>query len=838
MRASLSVSAVAAVLLCFALTIQAQSSDSASGEKGTGSIYITHVTVIDTETGKESRDQTAVISGDRISEVKDSKEVKPAAGAKVVDGTGKYLIPGLWDMHVHTWDYESTYPLYIANGVTGVRDMFGPPDANKFRSELATKTIIAPHFYLASPIVDGHPAVWPQSIEVTTADQAKRVVDEQKQKGADFIKVYSRLSREAYFGILAESARVGIPVEGHVPLQVTAWDASKGKQKSFEHLNGIALACSTQEQKLLSNILPTSTLKERAAINAEAARSYSESKCNDLFTQLKTNGNWQVPTLTVLRSFGLLNDPEFLQDQRLRYFGGDYRKWLTAKDDFRLKGWTADDFALEREQFRFSKMLVGAMFRSGVPLLTGTDTGNPYCFPGFSLHDELALLVESGLTPLAALQAATVNAATFMNTSDRYGTIAPGKIADLVLLDADPLQDIHNTTKIAEVLLAGSEFNRHDLDAILRTAAAVAKTSAEPSSSAPQPVAEMQSLEKALAGTWSITEKFEPNEWTPNGGVGYGEEVWRRGPGGFKFMEEIHNHTPFEEGFGAGFSWWDSTKGLQGLWCTNTNPQGCDFQYALSGFGPKWDGKQLVVDMEFSRNGKKLAWHEVFSDNTQTSFVPTADIGEKGGLLKHWLTIHATRVADSAASSQQAFRGFWRLNAEKSDFGDRPKPKTGFVNWGENGWTFAIVQADGRVYADAVETSHGYMFIGMAPNDLSCEVEVVTPRHVRLTVKQGATVRRIGDIELLDDSTTQTTHHVTTSQGAPYVEKTIWEKCPLTKENAIHSQLRRRIFVPRALSLLPLLLRDSSGVRRFRVTESDEPRRWLGKRLRWSSMAC
>ena len=132
-----------------------------------------------------------------------------------------------------------------------------------------------------------------------------------------------------------------------------------------------------------------------------------------------------------------------------------------------------------------------------------------------------------------------------------------------------------------------------------------------------------------------------------------------------------------------------------------------------------------------------------------------------------------------AASSQQidpAFHGFWTLNLQKSDFGDRAKPKTGFVNWGEHGWTIAIVQADGGVYADAVETSHGCRFIGVAPNDLSCMVEVVTPRHVRLTLKQGATIRRIGDIELLVDGTTQTTHHVTPSQGAPYVEKTIWEK--------------------------------------------------------------
>ena len=531
-------------LLSIALCVTAGAQNNRLDQPENPPIYITHVNVIDTETGKESSNQTVVISGGRISEVKDSKDIKPRADAKIVDGTGKYLIPGLWDMHVHTWFYESTYPLYIANGVTGVRDMFGPPDANKFRRELAARTVVAPHFYLASPIVDGHPAVWPDSIEVTSADQAKTVVDEQKQKGADFIKVYSRLSPEAYFAILAESARVGIPAEGHVPVQVSAWQASDAKQKSFEHLNGIALACSAREQDLQRKIVPTLTIKERVAMTAEAVRSYSESKCDDLFARLKANRNWQVPTLTVLRSFGLLNDPEFAHDQRLRYFGGKYRDWLTAKDDVRLKSWTADDLAFQREQFRFSEKLVGAMFRSGVPLLAGTDTGNPYCFPGFSLHDELALLVESGLTPLAALQAATRNAAMFMNATDRYGSVSKGKVADLVLLDADPLQDIHNTTKASEVFLDGKEFNRTALDSLLKAAETAASSSDQPTASLSQPSAEMQSLAKAFEGRWSITEKYEPDTWTPNGGTGYGEEVWRRGPGGFTFMEEVHDQGP------------------------------------------------------------------------------------------------------------------------------------------------------------------------------------------------------------------------------------------------------------------------------------------------------
>src|SRR5215467_8495847 len=221
MRALLSVLPLAACLLCFVFATQPLSSDSASPTEGAGSIYITHVTVVDTETGKELQDRTVTISGDRISEVKDSKDTKLPAGAKIVDGSNKYLIPGLWDMHVHFTRLDSTLPLYIASGVTGVREMFGPPDANKFRAELAAKHLIAPHLYLASPIVDGKPPVWPDSIAVGTADEARKAVDEQKQRGADFIKVYSLLSREAYFAIVDEARRQNIPVGGHVPNSIT-----------------------------------------------------------------------------------------------------------------------------------------------------------------------------------------------------------------------------------------------------------------------------------------------------------------------------------------------------------------------------------------------------------------------------------------------------------------------------------------------------------------------------------------------------------------------------------------------------------------------------------------
>ena len=233
MRCPLFVLPITATLLCFAITAQPLSLDSASKDVGAGSIYIAHVTVIDTGAGKETQDQTVVIFGNRISEVNASKDVKPQGAAKVVDGTGKYLIPGLWDMHVHRTEYESTYPMYLVNGVTGVREMAGPFDATKFRSDLAAKKLDIPHLFLASPIVDGNPPRVPDQIVVKDAKEARKVVQEQKRAGSDFIKVIDRLSRDAYFAILEEAKRQNIPVVGHVPFAISAWEASNSGQKGL-----------------------------------------------------------------------------------------------------------------------------------------------------------------------------------------------------------------------------------------------------------------------------------------------------------------------------------------------------------------------------------------------------------------------------------------------------------------------------------------------------------------------------------------------------------------------------------------------------------------------------
>jgi hypothetical protein len=437
--------------------------------KGTS---ILHVTVVDVASGAELKDRTVRIKGDRIVFIGPTQEADSAL-PEAINAHGAYLIPGLWDMHVHVHDTDEL-PLYIANGVTGVRIMSGERETSAYRTELARQSP-SPEIYLASAIVDGSSPVWPGSIVVKNAADARRAVDEIKAGGADFVKVYTRLSRDAYFALADEAKQQHIPFEGHVPDAVTAQEASSSGQRSIEHLTGIAEACSSEAERMRAALNRSPYFRDRLGIEAEGYLKLDQSKCKALFEEFRRNDTWQVPTLTVLRLWGSLDDSKFTSDPRLAYIGSRSRDRWRDRTGFQQGRWSFQQFQLARGLFSMEEHVVGSMFRAGVPIMAGTDAMNPYCFPGFSLHDELALLVESGLTRLAALQAATLNPAKFMDRSSELGTVEVGKVASLVLLRTDPLADIHNTTQIEGVWLQGKYFDEAALTQMLQTAKQAAK---------------------------------------------------------------------------------------------------------------------------------------------------------------------------------------------------------------------------------------------------------------------------------------------------------------------------------------------------------------------------
>ncbi|HKP85004.1 MAG TPA: amidohydrolase family protein [Blastocatellia bacterium] len=436
-------------------------------------LVFNHVTVIDMTGAAPRPDMTVVVTGDRITLIDKNIMIKMPEGAQAIDGTGKFLIPGLCDMHVHAFTKDYFFPLFIANGITGVRDMFGPlPDIKKWRAEIEEGTTLGPRIVAAGPIVDGPKPVWPGSIAVSNADEGRKAVQRVKEGGSDFVKVYNMLPRDAYFAIAEEAKRQGMVFAGHVPTSVSAAEASDAGQKSIEHLTGILLACSAKEAEIRKEAEARqsgmgSLLVTFIGDQAKALDSFDEKKAAQLFARFVKNKTWMSPTLTVLRAIAFVGDADFRNDARLNYVPDYLKSTMWGPTAFGLNVRTPEDNARAKRVFQKQLELVGAMKRAGVEFIAGTDTPNPYVFPGFSLHDELALLVKAGFTPMEALQAATRDAAKYLGRLDSLGTVEKGKLADLVLLDANPLTDIGNTKKIRAVVLGGKLVDRAALDEML-----------------------------------------------------------------------------------------------------------------------------------------------------------------------------------------------------------------------------------------------------------------------------------------------------------------------------------------------------------------------------------
>jgi imidazolonepropionase-like amidohydrolase len=445
------------------------------------SLIIKDAVVIDA-TGARPRRASVAINRGRIVAIE--KKIHARRGDEVVQAKGKFLIPGLWDMHIHLGPPEVFFPLLLANGITGVREMFTGipmPVINAWRSRPDVPRIFAPGF------LDGPPLVWsgpppPGAIAVGTAEQARMAVRALAASRVDFLKVYTSIPREAYFAIAEEARALGIPFAGHVPEEVSAAEASDAGQRSQEHLIGILEACSTNEDALRrarvtmmldQNISGEERMRELAFPNPKGLfNTYSDSKAAALFEKFVKNGTWQTPTLALLSGFARMRDAGFLDDPRRKYLLRAWREQWDPSRNFFLHDLSAADLDALNARIhalldRYEK-LVGDMHRAGVEFLAGTDANgvNPV-YPGFGLHDELALLVKSGLSNLEALQAATRNASRYFGNPD-FGTIEVNQSADLVLLDADPLLDIRNTEKIEAVVLRGRYYSRENLDAMLK----------------------------------------------------------------------------------------------------------------------------------------------------------------------------------------------------------------------------------------------------------------------------------------------------------------------------------------------------------------------------------
>ena len=447
----------------------------------TQTIAVVHVTVIDATGAPPRTDQTVLIEGDRIAAVEPSNSTLPPPQAQIVDARGFYLIPGLWDMHVHIWDADLAFALFLANGVTGVRNMGGHPgELRRWRQELSEGKRLGPRVVACGPVVDGPPPIHPDhSVVIENAIQGGAAVRDLKSQGWDFVKVYDNVSCESYFAIAAQAKKEGIPFVGHVPLSVTAIEASDARQKSIEHLDGLDYVISPLGDRFRRDrqerIGKPPQLGEMMKIPARIANeinsiadTYDEKRTGDLFAHLVRNGTWQVPTLSVANVFASIGEATFFQDVRLKYVSKQDHDWWQNNPIVHID--FPDYIAARKRAFQQALRITREGHQGGVHFLAGTDSGGvPYLYYGFSLHDEIALLGQSGLTPMQAIQSATRDPAQFLGLKD-LGTIEVGKHADLLLLRADPLADIHNTRNIQALFIGGHLLGRRELDTLLSSA--------------------------------------------------------------------------------------------------------------------------------------------------------------------------------------------------------------------------------------------------------------------------------------------------------------------------------------------------------------------------------
>jgi imidazolonepropionase-like amidohydrolase len=423
---------------------------------GQDTVAIVNVTIIDGTDHPPRTKATVIVEGKKIVAITNARK-KPKRATAIVDGTGKFLIPGLWnnDLHGSYEDAKSHFSELVSYGITTVRDMGAPlDDIVRLRDATSSGVLIGPRVFIAGPLLEGPIPIQMRLIaDLFSESQAREEVRSLKQHKVDYVEVDATLTPELYWVIADEAERQGLPLVGHIPAKIPARDIVKANQRDVEHLGGrflnVLISCSSDESYFnqvmgqtyddlliaLKEKRPADEPQFRADFVEKLLNTFDEKKAQKLYQLYAQNGVAQTPTLYVLKTL-----------------------WETNKDNQKLSD---RDMEFGKRLFAKDLEVVGEMKRAGVPIIAGTD--GPYAQGGAALHTELELLVEAGLTPLQALQAASLDAARTMGVSKDVGTVEVGKTADLVLLDADPLKNIANTRKIDGVFLDGRLFSKEEL---------------------------------------------------------------------------------------------------------------------------------------------------------------------------------------------------------------------------------------------------------------------------------------------------------------------------------------------------------------------------------------
>lgn len=436
------------------------------------------VTLVDVETGTLTAGQSVLIRDGMIAEV--GPGIAPGDGTDVVDGAGGYLIPGLWDSHVHIFsspdEPDTALPLYVLHGVTGIRDMgalWPIADQQALQARIESGEVLGPRLILAGAWVDAAPGSWPGMFLAETPDEARAVVDRIAAEDWAAVKAYSMLDEPTYLALAEAAHDAGLPLVGHIPERVALGTAIAAGQDGMEHFGRVAMACSAAEARMIDDLrqamakgaVQAGIFAVMAARNRIVLETWDEDLCTNVLDSLAASGMRVSPTL-VVADFYTGNWPA-PDAPRMRMIPAEVRAaW--DRPDFRLEAITDEVRALAEDSIALDRRTFLMAHDAGVPILASTDASfaNPYLFHGFSLLDELDLYVEIGLTPREALYTATVAPPRFFDLPDQDGTIATGRRADLVLLDANPLESLATLRQPRAVIAGGQLLDRPALDAI------------------------------------------------------------------------------------------------------------------------------------------------------------------------------------------------------------------------------------------------------------------------------------------------------------------------------------------------------------------------------------
>ena len=471
-------------LICAIATVFAIASP-AFAATSNGDVIIRHATIVDVEHATTVPDQAVVLRGeDIVATGPDGDIAKTWQARRTVDGAGRYLIPGLWDMHVHFGggpalieENKALLPLYVAHGITTIRDCSGdlPDQVLAWRDEIARGALFGPRLFTSGAKIEGIHPIWKGTIEVgSKADVDKAFVRLQKDR-VDFVKITdSTLDPQLFLYAVEEAKRLGIRSSGHIPMALTVEQALDAGISSIEHID-YAFKAGVKDEAAIAADFAAGRIT-RAEANRRLDEGFDKATAMAAYHRIAAKGVFVTPTLNGGRVIDFLDVDDHAHDPYLAYIGPGLRKTYQWRIDRANKA-TPEQIAARHAHYEQLAAVLPMLQKAGVTIMAGTDAGflNSFDYPGIGLHQELALYVESGLTPAQALASATRAGPAWFGKLDRYGAVSKGKSADLVLLKRNPLDDIRATQDIDTVIMRGHVYDRTALDTMLeKTRAQVA----------------------------------------------------------------------------------------------------------------------------------------------------------------------------------------------------------------------------------------------------------------------------------------------------------------------------------------------------------------------------